>query len=571
MGDLNCELQRNVPGCTGKWFMNKHPDNGHGSRILSLMRSHDLFATDSMFKPKRRYMFGKNKKKRICNATYLQKDMQLRPKKLDYFLVSNRWKSCIRNSTTTWTPSEHRFGKPFDHSLLQTTWSWRITKEKMAIRRDFKAMTNEAWAMLDEEIAKNLQQSAPLKHCPDKKHIDAKLHRMNSSVQKAIETCVPAKKRLSEIKRNTSDVTRKLYETRARKFSEIEAKGGKVSATLRKRWHRKIRDANLADYNAWLQKMATEMEEADRRGDSETIFRIVKIISGIMSASGNAAPSVDKNGELILDQGKLVEVWRQFLEGKFKATDAEFSRDEYEELGPQLVEDPLTEQAFVRALKKLKKGKACGPDGIPSEVFTHCETAATELYNLLRIIWEREYVPPALVRASFIMLFKGKGSVNDPSKYRCIGLLPHAYKILSLVMLERIAKECADFLSDWQAGFRPERGCRDNVLLLRVLFDQALARGEKLCVTFIDYSAAFDSISHKFLDESLKNAGASRKTRAMFRAIYAAAEGTARVRGLNGNQVYSESFKVRRGVIQGDIISPIFFILAMEQIFIQSP
>ena len=221
----------------------------------------------------------------------------------------------------------------------------------------------------------------------------------------------------------------------------------------------------------------------------------------------------------------------------------------------------------MRALKKLKKGKACGPDGIPAEVYYNCESAARELFELLRLVWEREYVPAALVRASFIMLFKGKGSVNDPSKYRCIGLLPHAYKILSLVMLERISKECADFLSDWQAGFRPERGCRDNVLLLRVLFDHALKQGKNLNVTFIDYSVAFDSISHKFLDLSLKNAGASRKTRAIFRAIYAAAEGTARVKGLNGNHVYSASFKVRRGVIQGDIISPIFFILAMEQIF----
>ena len=340
-----------------------------------------------------------------------------------------------------------------------------------------------------------------------------------------------------------------------------------MSPRLRKRWNRKIRDANLADYNDWLRQMTAEMEEADKKGDSETIFRIVKIISGLMTASSSTAPSVDKQGDLILDQDKLAKVWRQFLEGKFKATEAEFARDEYEELGPQLVADPLTEEAFVRALKKLKKGKACGPDGIPAEVYYNCESAARELFELLRLVWEREYVPAALVRASFIMLFKGKGSVNDPSKYRCIGLLPHAYKILSLVMLERISKECADFLSDWQAGFRPERGCRDNVLLLRVLFDHALKQGKNLNVTFIDYSVAFDSISHKFLDLSLKNAGASRKTRAIFRAIYAAAEGTARVKGLNGNHVYSASFKVRRGVIQGDIISPIFFILAMEQIF----
>ena len=88
-----------------------------------------------------------------------------------------------------------------------------------------------------------------------------------------------------------------------------------------------------------------------------------------------------------------------------------------------------------------------------------------------------------------------------------------------------------------------------------------------MCLTFIDYSAAFDSVSHKFLDRSLAKAGASRKTRAMFRTIYKAACGMARVRGLNGKTIYSKSFKVRRGVVQGDIISPVFFILAMEQIF----
>ena len=168
------------------------------------------------------------------------------------------------------------------------------------------------------------------------------------------------------------------------------------------------------------------------------------------------------------------------------------------------------------------------------------------------------------MRAAFVMLYKNKGSINDTTKYRCLALLPHAYKVLSLVMLERIMNECSDFLSDWQAGFRPERGCRDNILLLRMLYEQVIANDDKLFVTYIDYSVAFDTVSHKFLDKNLSATGASRKTRTIFRAIYADAEGMARVKGLDGRYVYSKSFKVRRGVVQGDIISPIFFILVME-------
>ena len=96
--------------------------------------------------------------------------------------------------------------------------------------------------------------------------------------------------------------------------------------------------------------MAAEMETADKKGDSESIFRIVKIVSGLLTAASSHAPSVDKNGDVMLDQNRLTEVWREFLEGKFKATAAEHMRDEYADLGPQLVADPLTEQVFVRAL-----------------------------------------------------------------------------------------------------------------------------------------------------------------------------------------------------------------------------
>ena len=51
-GDFNCQLQRNVEGCTGKWSMTQREDGGHGNKMIDLMREFDLFAVDTLFKPK---------------------------------------------------------------------------------------------------------------------------------------------------------------------------------------------------------------------------------------------------------------------------------------------------------------------------------------------------------------------------------------------------------------------------------------------------------------------------------------------------------------------------------------
>ena len=63
-----------------------------------------------------------------------------------------------------------------------------------------------------------------------------------------------------------------------------------------------------------------------------------------------------------------------------------------------------------------------------------------------------------------------------------------------------------------------------------------------------------------------QEAGASAKTRSLFRTIYNAASVTTRVESTDDTTVMSKPFDINRGVIQGDITSPIYFILALELI-----
>ena len=85
-------------------------------------------------------------------------------------------------------------------------------------------------------------------------------------------------------------------------------------------------------------------------------------------------------------------------------------------------------------------------------------------------------------------------------------------------------------------------------------------------VTFIDYAAAFDTVSHKYIDRALKKAGASNKSRAIFRAVYATASAVIKTASTDDEAVISEPFPINRGVVQGDIMSPLYFILALELI-----
>ena len=252
---------------------------------------------------------------------------------------------------------------------------------------------------------------------------------------------------------------------------------------------------------------------------------------------------------------------------KFRATTEEDNRPEMQALpNTKGGDDVLTHAEVEQGIAKMRNGRACGLDKIPAELYKCCPECKQTLREILQKIWVTEEVPVTFARATFTMLYKHKGSPNDPTKYRCIGLLNHAYKVLSQCMLARLETETKGFLSEWQAGFRKKRGCRDNVLVLRTIYDDMLEQGKKLYVTFIDYKAAFDSISHKFLDEALRQAGASNKSRAMFRAMYKSASATVKVADVDGGTIMSNPFTIDRGVIQGDIVSPLYFILALELI-----
>ena len=72
----------------------------------------------------------------------------------------------------------------------------------------------------------------------------------------------------------------------------------------------------------------------------------------------------------------------------------------------------------------------------------------------------------------------------------------HASKILLRIILERIRVKTETEIADKQAEFRLGSGTRDQVMNLKILMHNAREHRQPLCMCFVDFKKAFDSISH---------------------------------------------------------------------------
>ena len=98
-------------------------------------------------------------------------------------------------------------------------------------------------------------------------------------------------------------------------------------------------------------------------------------------------------------------------------------------------------------------------------------------------------------------------------------------------------------------------------VILKWTISMLLRERRRAVITFIDYSAAFDTESQAFLDEALSKANVSTKVRRIIQCIFKAASGCVLLRNADGTESFSEQFDILRGVLQGDIFSALHSLL----------
>ena len=566
VGDFNCRLSRKLDNLTGKWCVHSVADAG-GSRLCELMASHELRAASTFFQPRQ---WTRGSGVAGGNSTYIvakEHGSTQAPAQLDYILISKRWMSGVAESKARWQPSYHRFGFQYDHALVSIKWSLRL-------RAPMVRLTVPDWQALrsDKAVASTFDEVVGEQGLPQDPSLEEEYMHLCESVLKAAES-IPHRQKTPGKRRTASERTRQLFEEReamCRALTKQGERGGQEWMAVHKLFKSAIRDSCRQDYVDFVESIATEVKLADERKDSRGVSRAVSKLVQLGRRPPQKSPCKKENGDLFSGPEELATAWGKFAQAKFQATERETERGTMPDLGPASARsaDIPSDIDLQKCLKAMKHSKAPGLDQVPIEAYQASEVARCRLFALVKRIWLEEDVPEDMVLGVFVTLYKNKGSVDDMSQYRFICLLSHAYKLLAAYLLLRLLRDVEGYLPESQAGFRADYGTTDDIFALAVLMDHAIDEGSLLVSTFIDYVAAFDSVSHHFLDEAMAEAGGSDKCRSVFRAIYQKAAAVVRVRTSGGEEALSHRFGVWRGVLQGDVLSPLCFVLALRRVMI---
>ncbi|KAK3533904.1 hypothetical protein QTP70_034899 [Hemibagrus guttatus] len=222
--------------------------------------------------------------------------------------------------------------------------------------------------------------------------------------------------------------------------------------------------------------------------------------------------------------------------------------------------DKIRKDEVRKALKRMKSGKAVGPDDIPVEVWKCLGEAAVEfLTSLFNRVLESERMPEEWRRSVLVPIFKNKGDVQSCSNYRGIKLMSHTMKVWERVVEARLRKVVE--ICELEYGFMPRKSTTDAIFALRILMEKYRDGQRELHCVFVDLEKAYDRVPREELWYCMRKSGVTEKYVRVVQDMY---ERSRTVERCAVGQ--TEEFNVEVGLHQGSALSPFLFAIVMDQL-----
>ena len=216
-----------------------------------------------------------------------------------------------------------------------------------------------------------------------------------------------------------------------------------------------------------------------------------------------------------------------------------------------ILDSPISPREVIDSLDLLKSNKSAGVDGIPPGLLKLLPDSWVMLLTFLfNCIFFNAY-PLGWSKAKVFNVFK-KGNRLDPSNYRGISVMVSLAKLYDTILSQRFRAWYRPRRE--QAGAQKQRGCTEQILVLRLLIDIARKKKWQLYVLFVDYKKAYDMVDRRKLMQYLDRRGCGSTFLMALQSSYAMTKG----------QIGECCFSATAGVRQGACTSCPLFVFFIE-------
>ena len=217
-----------------------------------------------------------------------------------------------------------------------------------------------------------------------------------------------------------------------------------------------------------------------------------------------------------------------------------------------------TELEFEEIVKWLPSWKAPGPDGIYNFFIRKCTSLHTKIYEMIK----KTCMSGEKVENWFYMGISHlipKGIPKKGSDYRPITCMSNLYKLTTKCVTQVMQQvvEHRGLLSENQLGtVRMVQGAKEQSMI-NIAINKAA--GNKLKTAWIDVKKAFDSVQHSYLLECIEKLNFPSWIIKFLKSIME--QWNINIK-LNNSTILEK--RIERGILQGDSLSPLLFVLCMN-------
>jgi retron-type reverse transcriptase len=158
-----------------------------------------------------------------------------------------------------------------------------------------------------------------------------------------------------------------------------------------------------------------------------------------------------------------------------------------------------------------------------------------------------------------LTLLPKKEISETPNEFRPISLIHSFAKLVSKVLALRLSPHMDTLVSNDQSAFIKNRCIQDNFVYVINLARVYHRKKTTALLMKIDITKVFDSVSWEYLLDLLQHRGFSVRWHNWLSLLLASSSSNVRLNGVCGPWI-----KHKRGLIQGDPLSPLLFIIEID-------